>query len=92
MYDNCDPENLVQQECYLFKMNYLICSKPGFDPIVISHGTILMGDQENSVCIKVETQQMFHIAFFFVFRLMLNERSLNFLSVSVISKCTVVLP
>lgn len=56
---------LVQQECYLFKINYLMCSKPRFDPIVISHGTILMGAQENSACIKVESQQVFHIALFF---------------------------
>lgn len=64
LYGNCDPENLVQQECYLFKINYLNCSKPRFDPIVVSHGTILMGAQENSACITMENQQMFHIAFF----------------------------
>lgn len=61
---------LVQQQCYFFKINYLNCSKPRFDPIVTSHGTILIGPQENSACITVENQQMF--AFFF--RLWLNKR------------------
>lgn len=70
---------LVQQEYYLFKINYLIHSKPRFVPIVVSHGTILMGVQENSACIKVESQQMFHIAFFF-FRLLLNKRLKIFIS------------
>lgn len=74
-------------------MNYLICSKTRFDPTVIWHGTILMGDQENSACIMVETQQIFNIAFFF-FTTHANWKILKFyfLSVSAISKCTVVLP
>lgn len=44
---------LVQQEYYLFKPNYLICSKAWFDFIVTLHGVILMGAQANSACIEV---------------------------------------